>query len=180
MPDSTKNKTSFYTPDKMGNRTEMTRTIYYIKKGTFYEITDAKLFNGQPTSIQTMTISITTNEIQLTKSVSTTVIETNKKQDYNPPRIIFKMPADGQTVEWTYLDISGDTIKCNASWTTVTMDGIQKKAIKVIKTFNGISVKTIEYYVKGIGLWKTKMWDSDGTIEDFDKFDSLSYDSTVK
>ena len=108
------------------------------------------------------------------------MMETNKKKDYNPARTIFKMPPTGQTVSWTYIDIPGDNIKCTASWTTVTIDGAQKKAIKVVKQYEGMTSKTIEYYVKGIGLWKTDLQDSKGTTQTSDKFDGLDYDPTGK
>ena len=115
------------------------------------------------------------------KSVSTTTLQTNKKADYNPPRTILKMPVTGQTVSWTYTDISGDVIKCTASLTTVTIDGVQKKAIKVIKIITGAEDfgKTIDYYVKGIGIWKTDLQDYDGSTQTLIKFDGLDYDPTA-
>ena len=181
IPDSTHNKASFYTPDQNGARTEMTRAIYYTKKGTTYDILNAPMFNGQPSAIQTMTVKFTINEVQMTKSISTNMFETNKKADYNPPRTILKMPATGQTSTWTYTDIAGDIIKCTATMTTVKIDTAQKKAIKVIEITTGLeSVKTIKYYVKDIGLWETDIQDSNGTIIIDDKFDGLSYDPTGK
>jgi hypothetical protein len=180
IPESSNNKVTFFTPSKTGGRTDMTRTIYYVLKGTAYDITDAKMFNGKPSAIQTMTVEFTTNEVKMVKSVSTTMLETNKKNSYNPPRTILKMPASGQTATWTYIDIPGDNIKCTASWTTVTIDGTQKKAIKVVKQFEGFNAKTIEYYVKGIGLWKTELQGSDGKTQTSDEFDNLEYDPTAK
>ncbi len=179
IPDSTHNKASFYTPDKTGGRTDMTRTIYYVKKGTTYDITDAKMFSGQPSAIQTITVQFSASEVKMTKSISTTMMETNKKQDYNPPITILKMPAAGQTVNWTFKEISGDNVNCISSWTTINYNGEQRKAIKVTKTYIGLSAKTIEYYVKGIGLWKTEI-SGEGKTQTFDKFDSLEYDPTAK
>lgn len=182
ISDATHNKASFYSPDKTGGRTNLTRTIYYIKKGTTYDITDVHMFNGKASSIQTMTVLFSANEVKMTNSISTTMAVTNKKQDYNPPKIIFKMPMAGQTATWSYTDFSGDNIKCTSSWTNVSIDGVQKKAIKVTKIISGAEDwgKTIEYYVKGIGLWKTDLQSSDGTTKTEDKFDGLSYDPTGK
>lgn len=180
IPESPKNKATFYTPSKTGGRTEMTRTIYYVAQGSAFDITDAKMFGGKPSAIQTMTVELSTNEVKMTKSVSTTMFETNKKNTYNPARIILKMPPAGQSVTWSYVDIPGDNIKCTASWTNVTIDGTQKKAIKVVKQIEGFSAKTIEYYVKGIGLWKTELQGSDGKSQTSDEFDNLDYDPTAK
>jgi len=182
IPDSSYNKASFYKPDKSGARTGMTRTIYYTKIGATYNILDAIMFNGQPAAIQTRIVTFTTNEVQMTKSVSTTMFETNKKDSYIPARVILKMPPAGQTTSWTYIEISGDNIKCTASWTTLTVDGSQKKTIKVVKVneFEGKIFKTIEYYVKGIGLWKTEMQGSDGKTQITYKFDNLEYEPTEK
>ena len=178
IPDTAYNKASFYSPDKTGNRTGMTRVIYYTKNGANYDILDANLFDGKgdASSIITKTVQFSATEAKMIRSSA------NKKQDYNPPKIILKMPAAGQTISWTYSDISGDLIKCTASFTTVTIDGVQKKAIKKIEVVIGYEDqgKTITYYVKGIGLWKTDLQGSDGVTQTFDKFDGLIYDPTAK
>jgi len=184
IPDSQFNKATFYSPSKTGERTEETRTIYYVNKGATYEIMDAKMFKGTPLSIVTETVVLTQTEVKMTKSVLTNIMETNKKQYYNPPRTILKIPIAGQTVRYT--DIPGTHgQKCIASWTTVTIDGVTKKAIKVISIPNNPEDakdfgKTIEYYVKGIGLWKSEAQASDGETIIFDEFDQLENDPTAK
>ena len=75
------NKASFYTPGKSGERTEMTRVIYYTDNGDgTFDLLDAHMFQGQPTAIVTQTVKFTANEVKLVKTVSTTMFETNKKQ----------------------------------------------------------------------------------------------------
>jgi len=182
IPDSQFNKATFYTPNNTGERTEITRTIYYVNKGESYDITNAPMFNGNPSAIETKTVVFTQTEVKMNKSVSTTMLETNKKQVYESSRIILKMPPQGQTASWTFQDLSGDNIKCTSSWTTVSVSGQQKKAIKVNKVIVGAENwgKTIEYYVKGIGLWKTEIQGSDGITQTFDEFDGLENDPTAK
>ncbi|MDA3911117.1 MAG: hypothetical protein PF448_07155 [Bacteroidales bacterium] len=180
VPTSPKNKATFYSPSKTGGRTDMTRTIYYVDKGNSYDITDAKMFNGNPTVIQTKTVIFSDNEVKMTKSVSTTMMETNKQRNHNPPTVLLKMPALGKTATWSYTEISGDVANCKASWTTVDIDGKTLKAIKVEEeVVDGFGI-TILYYVQGIGLWKKDFKGSDGTIQPFEKFDQLSYDPTAK
>ena len=108
------------------------------------------------------------------------MMETNKQRTHNPPIILLKMPAPGKSVTWSYSQISGDAANCKASWTTVEVEGKSIKAIKVEEeVVDGFGV-TVKYYVQGMGLWKTDFRGSDGTIEPFEKFDQLSYDSAAK
>lgn len=180
VPASPKNKATFYSPGKSGERTGMTKTIYYVDKGSSFEITTAPMFDGNPTSIITRTVSLTSNEVKMTNSVSTGLMETNVRRTHNPPAVLLKLPPQGQSVNWTYKQISGDVANCKASWTTVDIEGKTLKAIKVEEeVVDGFGI-TILYYVQGIGLWKTDFKGSDGTIKPFEKFDQLTYDPTAK
>lgn len=175
------NKASFYSPNPMtGERTEMTRVIYYVKNDDGnYDVTDAHLFQGQPSSILTQTVLISTTEIKMNKSVSTSVVETNQKQSYSPPRVLLKMPLTGKTATWTFAGEEGDkpTIFIS-SWTTVTVDGVNLKAIKVISHYTGWKSKTALFYVQGIGLYKTEFIGEDGKKTPFENFDELTYEQT--
>jgi hypothetical protein len=178
LPDNNFNKATFYMPDKNGNRTEMTRTIFYIKKERGYDITDAKMYNGSPTAIQTTTIVFGPNEVKMTQSIATTILETNKKRQYNPARILLKMPTQGQKTSWVFVDLSGTQNILTASWTTVEVDGVQKKAIKVTSKNAAFKAHTNDYYVSGIGLWRSEIEDQNGKIIISDKFDELSVENT--
>lgn len=173
------NKVSFYTPDEKGGRTGMTRTIYYVSKddGT-YDITDSHLFQGETSSTITQTVKFTTTEVVMTQSVSTTMLETNKKQSYKSTRILLKMPATGQTTTWTVPGEEGPTI-FTSSWTTLIIDGVSKKAIKVISQLTGWESKSVFYYVEGIGLYKTEFIEN-GTKTAFENFDGLSYEAMTR
>lgn len=176
------NKASFYSPSKTGGRTDMTRVIYYVSNndGT-YDITDAHIFQGQPSAIETQTVKFTATQVVMTKSVSTGLLETNKKRNYDPAQILLKIPATGQTTTWSIPQDDGKT-KTNyiSSWTTVKVDGVSKKAIKVTSQWSSWKLKTVEYYVEGIGLWKTEFIDEDGKTEPFENFDGLSYEATTR
>lgn len=174
------NKASFYSPGKNGERTEMTRVIYYInnENGTF-DVLDSHMFQGQPSAIETQTIKFTTAEVKLVKTVSTSMFETNKKTTYNPPKTLLKMPTVGQIATWTTQGEGGDKpTKYTSSWTNVTVDGQSKKAIKVVSQYTGWKSKQVAYYVEGIGLMKTDFINEKGVTKPFEKFDGLSYEST--
>lgn len=166
-----KNEVKFNTPN-----TNQTRTIFYVNKNGNYEITDATILGDKSQSISTMTVQFTNNEVEMINSSVTNPFATNKKSNYSPPSILLKMPANGQTASWTCTEISGDVAECTAGWINITINGAQRKAIKVEKTYEGLNVKSISYYVKGIGLWKTEA-SEDGKTEIFDEFTGLSYDA---
>lgn len=176
------NKASFYSPGKTGERTGMTRVIYYTDNGDgTFDVLDSHMFQGQPSAILTQTVKFTPSEVKLVKTVSTTMFEINKKQTYDPPETLLKMPAVGHTATWTTPG-EGDSkpTKYTSSWTTVTVDGQSKKAIKVISQYTGWKSKTVLYYVEGIGLMKTDFVDENGVTKPFEKFDGLSYEATTR
>lgn len=180
IPDSAYNKAIFYMPDnKTGEPTSAGRTLYYVKKKTGYDITDAHSFAGETGSIQTRTVQISANEVKMTQEVNTSVLGvTNKKTVHNPAVILFKLPPSGQTVSWT--TTQGKALNtCTASWTIVTIDGKSKKAIKIKRVIQGFKAYYAEYYVKGIGLWQMDIVSENGTAQTSDKFDELSYDPTA-
>lgn len=176
------NKASFYTPSKTGGRTDMTRVIYYVDNGDgTFDNTDAKMFQGKPSAISTQTVMFTATEVKMTKSVSTSMFETNKKQTYEPARTLLKMPAAGQTASWTIPSESGDKQTVfTSSWTTVTIDGASKKAIKVVSQYTGWKSKSVSYYVEGIGLNKTEFIGEDGITIPLENFDGLSFEPTTR
>ena len=178
LPDPAYNKVSFYKPDNTGESTGMGKVIYYIKSGENYDITVADFLNGKYGSVNTKTIQFSAAEVKMIKAT----LFGNKKQNYSPPRTILKMPTAGQTLSWTYTAISGDAIKCKASLTTVAIDGTQRKAIKLVEIITGAEDwgKTIAYYVKGIGLWKTDIVTVAGETTTLDKFDKMEYEPTEK
>nr|MCU0338039.1 hypothetical protein [Sediminibacterium sp.] len=72
LPVEAFNKTNLYTPDpRTGTNTGMEASIWFINKGSNYDIMEAKLFKGKATSITTETVSITSNEVLLLKTVNT-------------------------------------------------------------------------------------------------------------
>ena len=92
------------------------------------------------------------------------MFETNKQKTHNPPTVLLIMPSNGESKKWSYTQISGDLANCTTSWTTITVKGQELKAIKLEEeVVDGFGI-LIEYYVQGIGLWKTDFKGSDGNI----------------
>ncbi len=179
IPDSTHNKMSYYHLSPTGQRVDWTGSFYYTKKNTTYDVMKAQMMQGDITAVQTMTIKFTKNEVKMIKSVSTTMTEKNHKVEYNPPSIILKLPPAGQTISWSYKDITGENVQCTALWTTVEINGTEKKAIKKVMQYSKMKTKLTEYYVINIGFWQSEMEGAEGRFT-FQKFDGLDYDATAK
>jgi hypothetical protein len=175
IPVTGKNKTTLSAPKVNNDNLNMIRNIFYIYKNGSYDILTATFINDNTTGIQTMTVQFTNNEVKMTNSVSTTMFETNVKKSYNPPSLILKMPLSGQKAVWETKEMSDDLQKCTAVWTQVQINGEQRKAIKVIKSFEGLSSVENNYYVKGIGLWKIEIEDKTSKMTQFE-FMGLEYD----
>lgn len=180
IPSSPNNKASYYSPDKAGARTGLTKVIYYVENEDFFDVMTAPMFNGKPTSIVTRTVEIVDNEVHMVSSISTGITETNVKRTHVPPSILLKFPPEGQSISWALKTFVGDEEQCKATWTTVNVNGTVLKALKVEKQIEGFSTTRIEYYVKGIGLYDTNLEDEHGSVMVFEKFDGLEYDPTAK
>jgi len=89
------------------------------------------------------------------------------------------MPANGKTTSWTYTDIAGDFVKCNANLTTINYNGEERKAIRVEKTYTDSSAIIIDYYVYGVGFWKEECKTDNETLN-FDILDELIFDKQVE
>ncbi len=180
IPASPKNKATFYTVDHSNNGApgrNLKRIIYYINKGSSYDIQDTRW-----STTTTRTVTFTSTEAKMSQSVSASFFSNTEKRVHSPSVILLKMPPKGQSVQWTYTHISREVAKYTATWTTVNIDGQNIKTIKVEEEFvDGLGI-SIEYYVQGIGLWKTdfKSSDGDGKIRAYEKLDQLDYGPTAK
>ena len=181
LPTEGKNKSNFYTPNPTtGERTDMRTTIWFIKKGDNFDVMQAKLTNGQPTSIITQRVSILDNEIKLLKTTSTNLFETNKQTIHSPPQILLRLPKSGQKSLWT-IKTSDSSTKCTGELIRLDVGGESKKVLKVKKEVyeDGKLVDwatSFEYYVFGIGLWKIEI----PTGEVIDKLDSQEFDGKAE
>jgi len=178
IPSSSNNKSVYFMPDaETGDRTGISTIEWFIKNldGT-YEIMSANIFNGKTTSILSKFINITNDEITVYKTISTTIIETNRKKMYYPARIYIKIPKDKIKTMWEYTDQVDETYICSSEWIVVNIDGQNKKAIKVVRQLKDSDwAKMTEYYVQGIGLWKITFKDR----QDFKVLDYQEYDAEV-
>jgi len=172
IPDVSKNAVEFRSTDGVV-------TKYYLSKKDSFDIFTVKVSeNDTDTSIYSETYQFKNNEVRMLHSVSSSrVLDYDiltLKNDYNPPAIVLKFPAMGKDESWINTDSLGKQ-KLSSSWTTVTIDGEQKKAIRVLNRIWGMTYsEKFEYYVKGIGLWKITA--SDGSDYTYLEVDNLYYD----
>jgi hypothetical protein len=173
IPASPHNKVTF----QMVKIPDMRRIIFYNDKGITCEIMDIKTYLNKTTTNVQKYITFSDNEVKIIKSISTTIKETNKIRTHSTQNILLKMPPQAGTVNWSYISVYGDVYNCTASWTTINIDGKDIRTIQVEQSIIGLT--TIEYYVEGIGLYKTDSY-SESKAHAFEKFIQLDYDSNVK
>lgn len=136
--------------------------IFYLRKESHeYIVMYANIFNGNPTSAAETNIVITDDEVKMTYSELTTMVETKKQSIFKQPVTLLKLPPDNGQVTWDSKSIAGDDEQCTASFTTVKYRGIELETIKVIKTSSDTSIQTIEYYAEGLGLHSVYFYDPD-------------------
>lgn len=179
LPKDGLNKSNYYTPNpQTGGSSGMETKIWFIKKADGFEVMEAKILKGEATSIVTKTIAISNNEIKLTKTVSTNILETNRQKTYSPAQTILKLPTVGQKLTWNYSSPTGETIKCTAELIDMKVKGENRKTIKVKKETleDGKPITwatSIDYYVNGIGLYKIETLSEEILdVLDFQEYDS--------
>jgi len=164
LPGEGKNLSIYGVPPykKMKFLDEIKTHVFYSAKGDSVLITT---INYDKDSIQSWTkqvYKISPNEILLVK-------ETSNKDGgkyYQEESVLFKMPVDSKKIEWADLKNSGSVgTTYSAEYSTVSVNGKKSKAIKVTtSTYKKKSQKelisTIDYYVSGIGLYKTTSTDN--------------------
>lgn len=171
------NKTNLHMVDSRERKTNFTRTIFYQDKGGSYDVTDARFFEGNTTAIQTNRIQFTRSEVRVLYSISTNIMETNKRRSYSPTKILLKIPAADENISWSYLDDEGEEVKCTTRWIMVNFEEESRKAIKLVSTLQRFpKIQMIEYYVKGVGLWGTEMVEN-GIAERQYQFDEIGFDN---
>ncbi|TKB95747.1 hypothetical protein [Pedobacter cryophilus] len=159
IPESSFNNATFYGVFKTSPFYRNNRSIYYIDKGNYFDITDAQLYEGEPTAISTLSVSTSSTEVKMFKSILTNPFTTNKVTNYSNPVILLKLPINNLPVKWTSKTIAGDLEYCSAIFSSITYKEKTYKAIKVTKTSPDTKIKTIEYYAKGIGLYEVSFLD---------------------
>jgi deoxyhypusine synthase len=92
---------------------------------------------------------------------------------------VLKLPLNNNDT-WTYMDEWNQKIKNKVSWTELYYKGKFIEAIKLEKEFEEMPNSIIiEYYLKGIGIYKTEFYDKlTGKTFDFLKFNYVQYESS--
>lgn len=180
IPSGEANKLVFHTPDSQTGEESGMKTIIWFKKTAFentYEILTAKTTNGNPTSILTMVVEHDDEKVEVSKTISTTMFQTNQEKSFNPPETYLMLPNENEEISWSYTDSNDSRYDCTAVWTEVEFEGQNRRAIKVTRKYienNSVVdwASTVELYVEGIGLWENKSY----TGSPLDVFERKEYD----
>lgn len=171
-------KDYFFPSDEYNNVTyrsyEYNRSIYYYNKDTHYETMDIKLVDRKIASASEYKMKFTDTEVHVFSISFYSAIYDDEKFDLNPPLIVLKMPSNN-SIHWEYNDEWGQKVKNKVSWTEIYYNGDYRKAIKLEKEYLEMPDSIIiEYYVKGIGLFKTDFHDlATNKISEFERFNYI-------
>jgi len=161
LPDNTVNKATFHDPRSSESGNVYSKTIEYLKNGLIYDIIYSNLVNNTPAAIQTFSVKFEKGQVEKISSITTNIMGKDIKHNYNPPKVIFKIPQLGKSITWIFND-DGDKDICTASWTSTNVGGIIKPTIKLITQPIELHARRIDYYVKGMGLYQSEIEGSQG------------------
>jgi ACT domain-containing protein len=181
IPIAGKNMVTFNGRSNTVEEYDIIRSIYYNNRGDFFDIINTSYSQGKTLNVQTRTVKFTNTDVKLVNSFTTSILEASKSNTYDPAGIVLRMPPLGQTVTWYFKEESGDLKKYTSSWTTVIVNGEIRKAIKVSNPIDRWKLTDIDYYVKGIGLWKNEIFQwKDKKVTTMEKFGELSFESKAE
>lgn len=178
IPTQPNNKVTFH----LENMPEMQRKIFYVNRGSSFEIMDVKIFDGRTIGNIQKYLVFSDKDVQMIKSITTNMKESNKVRLYEPPITIFKLPPTGGESNWTYQEGTGDKVTCTSSWTKIMIKGKEHKAVQVYKVIGSgsFTLDATEYYVEGYGYYKTDTKDDSGKLKAYESFSIIEIDSTIR
>lgn len=134
--------------------------IYYkYTGGQKYEIMHEKSMSGKIVSHKLMYINISKDEVLMSKEILSNIIHAEKIENYNPAKILLRLPEVNKPASWSFLSLPDEVEKSTAVLTTVAYKGKRHKAIKVTTKNSESYILEIAYYLKGIGLYKVVFFD---------------------
>lgn len=160
VPKKPVDKCIFSEPDAQGNSSTFNTAINYTDDGDTYVISTVKFMRLKPMLVENQTVRFMGGEAKLIHEHSISVLTGESDKKYNPAKTLFKVPAKGQKAYWVVPSDRKDIQKCVSELTSVNVEGNILPAVKVTKDLytNGklvVKYRVIDYYVKGIGFYKT-------------------------
>lgn len=153
-------KTTFNYTKSDGTRDESSRMVYeYLVGEEGATVFVSNFQDNNVLSRRKEEYYITDTAIYLVNINTQNILAYKQENSFGYKNCFLKLPAKGQTVNWSYKELNSTSYKCSATMTTFTISNVQFPAIKVDKTpfENGRyldNYKTSVYYVKGKGLYK--------------------------
>lgn len=171
IPSNVNEEILYYKPDsKTGLQSEFSKKIKFENNGNDkYILHEDNLFqNNQKTSSETKMITVNPTEVIITKTSTISMIGGISEIEYASPQIFIKLPSLNNSESWVFENNKGEIISCSSEFTEVSLNGMTKNAIMVIRKSSENDVTTswstiIEYYVEDVGLWQ--ITNSEGKID---------------
>lgn len=153
-------KTTFNYTKSDGTRDENARMVYeYLVGEEGATVFVSNFQDNNVLSRRKEEYYITDTAIYLVNINTQDILAYKQENSFGFKNCFLKLPAKGQTANWSYKELNSTSYKCSAIMTTVTISNVQYSAIRIDKIpfENGRyldNYKTSVYYVKGKGLYK--------------------------
>lgn len=153
------NKIDYYANYKTPPYIRNNREVFFLQKEKGYDIYDSQLMGDQITSKSIRTVILTNSEVKMLRVKVESMLVAPKLRTFPVPVVILKLPIDGKPATWISKSDVGDIESCIATFSPVKYKREEVQAIKVVRTSKTNKIKTVEYYAKGIGLFKLEFYD---------------------
>lgn len=134
--------------------------IYYRSKGDEnYEVLFEKRSTSSLISLTLVNVNISKNEVWMSQIRTEGIIQKERTIEFKPSVILLKLPEANRAISWESRSFADEVEKCTAVLTTMMHRGKEYEAIKITKETPDTDIQTIEYYLKGIGLYRVNFFD---------------------
>lgn len=159
LPESKFNKVDYLNFDPFSNTLQ---TFCYAKSGDKYNVYTVLKDDDKIVNIESYLIEFSENEaLALKKYNKSYYFNSIDSIIYNEPKRLLTLPKPNQKITWIDYNKEGDD-HISVSWVNENVNGVKKRVLKktIFQTSNLLIIE--EFYVKGIGLWKSEAYYSDG------------------
>lgn len=187
QPTRANNYASYVWLDHRGKVSPISRIITYADWGDTLVVADIhSMFSTVSnetvtTSSATLIYTFSNKSVIMNKSITVNILGEDQETMYGMIKpIVLKMPLVGKAVSWSYLDPNKEKWDCSATWTKIYYQGSHRNAIRVVKACKQyLPIKLVDYYVEGLGLYKTQLINGKGVATTRDLMTKLEWSTAT-
>lgn len=151
LPSNKHNAAEYKDQTDAGLKLNITRHIIYKLERNSLETTETLFSSNNIVDITLYIYKITTKEV-----LKEATDKGSGKKYFNSPICVLKVPPKNGSISWTTY-FGSEKLENTSSWITVEYLNEQKSGIKVVRKPIGRTSYTIDYYIEGVGFWKSEI-----------------------